>query len=185
MKAKGYCDVSSGGGGWLVIQRRKDGSIDFDRNWKDYEDGFGNLRGEFWFGLRAINCLTSQGTWQLRIDFTLTDGTKGYLSYNNFRVWSAAEKYKLSISGYGGTIRDPFSSHQLNGMKFTTKDNDNDKWDKNCAVKDAGGRAGGWWYNRCSHIFPNHQYKNNHGITYNGPWKSLAFVEMKIKPRSC
>ena len=36
-----YCDTISGGGGWLVIQRRKDGSVDFNKDWKNYEDGFG------------------------------------------------------------------------------------------------------------------------------------------------
>ena len=29
---------------------RKDGTEDFDRTWKEYEAGFGNVNGEFWFG---------------------------------------------------------------------------------------------------------------------------------------
>ena len=50
---------SSGGGGWTVIQRRKDGNIEFEeRDWVKYEDGFGNLNGEFWIGLRSMHCLT-------------------------------------------------------------------------------------------------------------------------------
>jgi len=125
--AEGYCNITSSGGGWLVIQRRQDGSVDFNRDWDDYEDGFGRLIGEFWYGLRAIHCLTSQGQWELCIDYTWT---KGHISYSNFRVWSAAELYNLTISGFSGEISDPFTTN--NGMKFTTKDND--KWSRNCAM---------------------------------------------------
>ena len=64
---KDYC----AGGGWLVVQRRKDGSVDFDRTWVEHEEGFGDLDGGFWYNLRPLHCLTSQGQWQLRIDFTI------------------------------------------------------------------------------------------------------------------
>lgn len=33
-----YCEIS-GGKGWIVLQRRQDGSTDFRRSWKDYEWG--------------------------------------------------------------------------------------------------------------------------------------------------
>ena len=66
---KVYCDTTSGRGGWLVIQRRKNGSVDFNRDWVEYEDGFGSLTVEFWFGLRGIHTLSSQGQWELRIDY--------------------------------------------------------------------------------------------------------------------
>ena len=65
---QGYCDTLTDGGGWLVMQRRKDGSENFYRFWWEYEMGFGSLTGEFWFGLNALHCLTSQGQWELRID---------------------------------------------------------------------------------------------------------------------
>ena len=42
--------------------------------------GFGSLTGEFWFGLNALHCLTSQGQWELRIDLKLTNGTIIYVS---------------------------------------------------------------------------------------------------------
>ena len=50
--AEAYCGATTGVYiGWLVIQGRQDGSVDFDRDWLDYEEGFGDLTGEFWYGL--------------------------------------------------------------------------------------------------------------------------------------
>ena len=184
--AEGYCDSVTAGGGWLVVQRRQDGSVDFNKNWVEYEDGFGSLTGELWYGLRPLHCLTNQGQWEMRIDFTLTDGNNSYLSYSSFRVGPASSNYQLSISGYKGIAStNPFRYSSLNGVPFTTKDKDNDKWSKNCAVHDVGGNAGGWWYNRCSHVHLNHQYKSNYGIYLSGSWKALSFTEIKIKPLDC
>ena len=179
--AEGFCDSSTAGGGWLVVQRRQDGSVDFNRGWIDYEDGFGSLTGEFWYGLRPLHCLTNQGQWEIRIDFTLTNGTTSYLSYSSFRVGPASSNYQLSVSGYKGIASiNPL----LNGMPFTTKDKDNDKWSKNCAVDTAGSNAGGWWYHSCSNIFINNKYKSSIGI-YLDAWKALSFTEIKIKPVNC
>ena len=187
--AEGYCDVVTDGGGWLVVQRRQDGSVDFNRGWKDYEEGFGSLTSEFWYGLRPLHCLTNQGQWELRIDFTFTNGTKLYLSYNKFSVGPASSQYQLSISGFTGITTDPFNSgHSINGMKFTTKDRDNDRGRGNCAVNGHGGNNGGWWYNNCAHILLNYQYKNtkSYSLLLNGETLDLPpFVEMKIKPITC
>ena len=83
-------DTVTAGGGWLVIQRRIDGSVDFNRYWSEYEEGFGNLpaddkdtTGEFWIRLHFLHYLTSQGQWELRIDYMFPNKTKGYLSYRH------------------------------------------------------------------------------------------------------
>ena len=190
-----YCDTVTAGGGWLVIQRRINGSVDFNRYWSEYEEGFGNLpdddkdtTGEFWIGLRSLHYLTSQGQWELRIDYMFTNKTKGYLSYHHFRVGPASDDYQLSISGFSGNTTDPITgSHSVNGMKFTritTRDRDNDKWGRNCAVHHVG-NAGGWWYKSCSSIRLNHQYNHRYSVVLNGQSHSLPFIEIKIRPLNC
>ena len=182
------------GGGWLVIQRRNEGSENFHRFWWEYEMGFGSLTGEFWFGLNALHCLTSQGQWELRIDLKLTNGTIIYLPYNKFVVGPATEQYPLTISGFTGYTTDPFFLNQsptnhggaLNTMKFTTRDQDNDHSSNgNCAIPAHHGRSGGWWYNRCAHIFPNSQYNYKYAIYLNGQYHVLPFIKMKIRPQNC
>ena len=178
--AEGYCDADADGGGWLVVQRRQDGSVNFNRGWVEYEEGFGSLTEELWYGLHPLHCLTNQGQWKLRIDFTFTNGTKSYISYNSFSVGPANSQYQLNISGFTGiTNDDPFKTYNINGMKFTTKDRDNDGGSGNCAISGHHGRnTGGWWYKNCAHI---HHY----GIVFGGSWHSIQFIEMKIKPIKC
>ena len=80
-----------------MVQRRQDGSVDFNRTWLEYEDGFGKLTGEFWYGLRALHCLTGQGGWEMRMDIKLANGTNIFLQYEQFKVASAKDKYKLTV----------------------------------------------------------------------------------------
>ena len=182
--AEVYCDTSNGGGGWLVVQRRQDGSVDFNRFWGEYEDGFGKLNGEFWYGLRALHCLTGQGGWEMRMDIKLANGTNIFLQYEQFKVASAKDKYKLTVGGFQGTTTDPMAYH--NGMNFTTRDQDNDKWSKNCAIENWHKTpTGGWWYKYCADLQLKTLYKHESAILFNGYWYTLPFIEMKIRPHNC
>jgi hypothetical protein len=49
--------------GWTVIQQRINGTVDFYRGWKDYKNGFGDLRTEFWLGNEKIHQITNQGQY--------------------------------------------------------------------------------------------------------------------------
>ena len=186
---QGYCDATTNGGGWLVIQRRKlYGYLNFHRSWLEYERGFGNLNSEFWYGLRSLHCLTSKGTWELRVDFTFTNWTNSYLHYKNFAVGPANDNYRLSITGFTGiTARDPFTYHALDGQQFSTYDSDNDKSSSECARKVYGSTSpGGWWYNSCFNINLNYRYReNNGGFMYLDKWYSPPYIEMKIRPTNC
>ncbi|XP_062616390.1 fibrinogen-like protein A isoform X2 [Saccostrea cucullata] len=98
-----YCDMTTDGGGWTVIQNRYDGSTNFYRNWNEYKKGFGNLYQEFWLGNDNIHALTRNGDQELRIEMTKFSGSKVYAKYSRFSIGDESKKYKLSISGYSGT----------------------------------------------------------------------------------
>ena len=186
LEAEAYCDTINGGGGWLVVQRRQDGSVDFNRTWLEYEDGFGNLTGEFWYGLRALHCLTGQGGWEMRMDIKLANDTNIILQYEQFKVASAKDKYKLTVGGFQGTTTDPMAYH--NGMNFTTKDNDNDNNGNNCALYHGLEKPiGGWWYKSCWNggTAPNIIYDYGYGIFLNSQWHTLPYIEIKLRPHKC
>ena len=185
LEVEAYCDTINGGGGWLVVQRRQDGSVDFNRTWVEYEDGFGELSGEFWYGLRALHCLTGQGGWEMRMDVKLVDGTKLFFQYEQFGVASAKDKYKVTVGGFQGTTTDPMVWH--NEMNFTTKDSDNDRWHKNCAIDNSHYTkpTGGWWYNACHSINFNHYYSLGNDIKLSDGWHHAIFSEIKIRPLNC
>ena len=54
------------------------------------------------------------------------------------------QDYRLNISGYSGNAENPMRID--NGMAFSTRDSDRDKWEGNCSEARDGG---GWWYNGC------------------------------------
>ena len=187
LEVEAYCDTINGGGGWLVVQRRQDGSVDFNRTWVDYEDGFGELTGEFWYGLRALHCLTGQGGWEMRMDIKLFNGTNVFLHYEEFMVSSAIDKYKLTVGGFQGTTTNPMAIRHY-GMSFTTKDSDNDQYaERNCALHHGLSKpVGGWWYKDCWHIAPNLHYEDRASAMYiNSQWLKFESMEIKIRPFQC
>ena len=175
-----YCDMTTDGGGWIVIQRnRKDNVVSFNRNWTDYEEGFGDLNTEFWYGLKPMHYLTDSGQWEMRADYQNDDKTWSYLHYNHFSVGSASGEYPLTVGGFTGLGTDVFNhqSNLHNGMKFSTPDNDNDKWSGNCAAINNSG----WWYNNCLRININRQPPYCSGCS----GRVLFTAEMKIRPKDC
>ncbi|KAM8718036.1 hypothetical protein ACLKA7_004701 [Drosophila subpalustris] len=66
------CDAETRGGGWTIILRRMDGSVDFNRTWSEYKKGFGELEGEFFLGLDKIRMALKR----LRITTHLQLGTR-------------------------------------------------------------------------------------------------------------
>ncbi|XP_023276562.1 tenascin-like isoform X3 [Seriola lalandi dorsalis] len=176
-----YCDMETDGGGWTVFQRRKDGSVDFFRGWKDYIRGFGDLSGEFWLGLDRLHNLTAMTRMSLRVD--LRDGHESvFAKYSTFEV--ARRNYKLTVNGYSGTAGDSLSYH--NNRIFSTRDRDLAPFITRCAMS----YRGGWWYKNCHEANLNGLYGidvKHQGVIWTS-WKgkefSIPFTEMKMRPAS-
>uniref|UniRef100_A0A3P8TKL7 Fibrinogen beta chain n=1 Tax=Amphiprion percula TaxID=161767 RepID=A0A3P8TKL7_AMPPE len=179
---KVYCDQSTLNGGWLLIQNRLDGSVDFGRRWDEYRRGFGNIAfdagkghcetpGEYWLGNDRISQVTKMGPTEVLIEMQDWTGAKVQAQYRQFTIQSETSNYVLAVDGYSGNAGNGFLEGSLelfgenrtmtihNGMMFSTYDRDNDNWNpgdpsKQCAREDGGG----WWYNRCHSANPNGRY---------------------------
>ena len=175
-----------------MFQRRRDGSENFYRGWVDYENGFGNVKGEHWLGLKKINCLTgARPVAQLRVDMSDFEGHYKNAQYRYFSVGDSTTNYKLRVGGYmagsPAAAGDSLTgSHSHNDRQFTTHDRDNDRSGSNCAVQSQGA----WWYNSCQHSNLNGKYfrrvVNCDGVfwyTFNYPNNcfSLKWSEMKLR----
>ncbi|KAH3884984.1 hypothetical protein DPMN_008971 [Dreissena polymorpha] len=179
---KVYCDQTTAGGGWTVIQRRQDGSEDFNRHWIDYAYGFGSLQGEFWLGNEFIHRLTTAVPNELRIELEDFENDFRLATYGQFAVGPYSDLDRSSIKFFTGNVTDSFSSH--NDWQFSTTDNGPSK---SCSVS----HKGGFWYGSCHTVNINGLYLKGQHTSYadgvnwygfRGFHYSLKFTEMKIRP---
>ncbi|NP_001086308.1 MGC84752 protein precursor [Xenopus laevis] len=178
------CDMHTDGGGWLVFQRRWDGTVSFNVGWNAYKRGFGSEMNEFWLGNDILHNLTSSGTWELRIDLRDFDNNMYFAKYSSFQVLGEENKYALLVSNFSaGNIGDSLTSHM--NMSFSTYDQNNDMSGGNCALTNQAG----WWYTNCFQSNLNGLYRlvqnsSQTGINWLSDGKtfySYKSSEMKIR----
>ena len=181
------------GGGYAVFQRRNDSTVDFDRNWQAYKEGFGELDGDFWLGLDKIHRLTKSST-KLKIDLGHKSRyygsyvvRKSYATYGYFKVESEAQNYRLNVAGYYGNAGDSLQYH--NHMYFSTKERDNDAHGSlNCAKT----QGGPWWHKSCQYsalnglfptAYPSSDTRYMSWYSRNNRYGDVVFSEMKLQRR--
>ena len=177
-----FCDVHNGH--WVVFQRRRNGQENFNRNWEEYKNGFGNLKWEFWLGNEKIHCLTfATCRAELRIDMGDNMGRKAHAIYDYFALESEQAKYKLCLGAYTETAGDGMKvcTHRGNsdGMPFSTPNRGNDNYSANCAKYN---RAG-WWYNCCYCSNLNTPFNSNGYMPEWPIYTSLKCSETKLRSR--
>ena len=172
------CDTESERGGWIVIQRRSSGNIDFNRGWEEYKVGFGSFFDDFWLGNDKIHAITSNGTYELDIKMRF-EGKEKYARYTKFSLGNEGDNYRLDFGHYYGTAGDSLKYHK--GLPFSTADKDNDQSSGNCAVV----HGGGWWFKDCdnSNLNGNWGLDSDLGVEWTGFAKSqsVSYCEMKIR----
>lgn len=137
------CDNGTAAGpGWIVIQRRSNGSETFDRNWTTYSEGFGSHHGDFFLGLQKIHRLTMDQRHELYVHMENFEGIIEFARYDQFAIAGETDNFKLLSLGsfFGNSTEDQLTP--LLYTKFSTADRVNDA----CAAT----RQGGWWFHDCT-----------------------------------
>nr|XP_015222248.1 PREDICTED: ficolin-1-like isoform X3 [Lepisosteus oculatus] len=115
------CDMDTDQGGWLVFQKRVDGSVNFFRNWKSYRDGFGSQLSEFWLGNENIHQLTRTGL-SPRQSLSVSCLPPSLLVWRCFTSilstllcpWPGAHELRVDLEDFeGGAAHAQYSSFQL------------------------------------------------------------------------
>ncbi|XP_074834604.1 angiopoietin-related protein 4 [Carettochelys insculpta] len=183
-----YCDMTAEGG-WTVIQRRVDGSVDFDQLWDAYKNGFGDLSGDFWLGLEKIYHIVQERRYNLLIELQDWEGNSQHIQFL-FSLDGENTAYTLSLLGpLSGELENALGDFRQ--LPFSTRDQDNDlKADTNCAKH----LSGGWWFSTCGHTnlngkyfhsIPRQRHERKQGIfwkTWKGRYYPLKSTTLKIQP---
>lgn len=196
-KSEVWCDMEAAGGGWLTILRRteSDCNVNFDNKFEsDYLDGFGDLRSDFWLGLRTMHLLTKNGDCEMRVDlYDRNNQSTANINYSIFKVENSPD-YTLKVNGFNtvnASLAD--SLGQFDGMVFKSPHKKpSEKTD--CAT---GSGRGGWWYleETCA-IDGSVLTKSKHDLgwfVYSIPGdvssqkirEKFSRYEVKIRPNTC
>uniref|UniRef100_H3C4C3 Angiopoietin-like 4 n=1 Tax=Tetraodon nigroviridis TaxID=99883 RepID=H3C4C3_TETNG len=192
---KVFCEMTASGG-WTVIQRRQDGSVDFDQLWEAYLRGFGSLNGEFWLGLEKIHSISKDGGHILNIQLSDWNGDVASVTLP-FSLGGEETQFSLQVRKDGplSTLERSLGADAHGGLPFSTRDQDNDRKNDTSCAKHLS--AGGWWFSSCGHSNlngryfqsppPKHRHQRKQGIfwkSWRGRYYPLKKSVMMVAPAS-
>jgi len=105
------------------------------------------------------------------------------VEYSSFSVGPETDKYRLNVAGFSGDAGDALANpvnpaKNCNGMKFTTRDQDNDGKAGHCI----NGGTYGWWFNACADAFLNRDDNTKWDIDNNDyKERDVQFARMLVK----
>ena len=173
------CDQTSRGGGWILLQRRVSGYLNFNRTWAQYRNGFGYPGRNFteqWLGNENVHevILSYNDTpCELRIEGYGYDGGSCYLEASHFRLDSETNYYTLRFDSVTSAV-NASNIDLLYHQDQPFKTYDANRGDSYCTNE----HKGGWWFNRCANIYLNGPYKQPESIF-------IKSFEYKNALRSC
>ncbi|XP_040264248.1 angiopoietin-related protein 3 [Bufo bufo] len=147
-----YCEFTTDAA-WTLIQRRTDGSVDFNQTWEDYTKGFGDLNGEFWLGLKKIFSLSQQADYILHIELQDWKNNRRFVEYL-FTLGNQDTSYALQLSQVLGTI--PSALPEYTPLAFSTSDHHSQHL--KCPGETS---SGGWWKSTCGGTNLNGKYSRS------------------------
>ncbi|CAG2240820.1 unnamed protein product [Mytilus edulis] len=157
-----YCDMDADGGGWIVIQKRSERKVKFERIWNEYENGFGEVAGEHWLGNKYIHLLTNTGKFELRVNMEtkMAKISMLYTSHSNLVMLHPSTSLQSVVTaGQQMTLYN--DSHLTPAI-----DRDNSGGFKPAISN------GPWWYKEGSNTWLNDDQKENY-------WANHGYIGRK------
>jgi len=151
------CILSTASTNGILVQQHIGRDKFFNRSWNGFKVGFGNATGNYWIGNQRLHQLTKRAECKLRVDLLAKFNNRWYWAeYDRFSIGDEETAYALLVGGYSGNAGDGMNvdgipAYNLNGVKFSTYDRENDD-SGNCAHPPARrvsyklNYIGGFWY---------------------------------------
>ncbi|XP_067681785.1 fibrinogen-like protein 1 [Haliotis asinina] len=127
-------------GGRTIIQYRMEtpiATLDFNRSWAEYRDGFGLINKDHWLGLEKMYHICKPRILTLKVEMKFADYSFKQQFYYNFYLSGEADGYRMHFSQTRGNSRVSLGDclTPLNGSAFSTYDRDNDNDAGGCAAR--------------------------------------------------